>query len=318
MGRVNEIMTKKTTYKIKNWKDYNKSLIKRGNITVWFNEKSINTWYASNDKHTKGHPDKYSDTCIKLALTIKNLLRFPLRATQGFLEGMVSMMELELDVPNYSSYSRRASRLNVDLSYIRKSSSNIDIVVDSTGLKIYGEGEWKVRIHGKGKQRTWRKLHVAINPDSHQTVSMELTKADVADCTAMPKLVKGLKKIKNMFGDGGYTSKDCFDAIANIGAKPVIAIRSGLSLAKNPSKGLKERNRIIREFWKAGGREQWKKISNYHKRSVVETHMFRLKTIFGEKLSSRKFENQVTEARIRTSILNQMTNLGMPLTVDVK
>ena len=196
-------------YKIKNWGDYNRSLIKRGNITIWFNEESIKRWYAPKIKNSgAGRPNTYSDDCIKLALTIRCLFRFPLRLTQGFLEGMITMLGLELDVPDYSRFSRRAKGLDISLLY-KKSSNAVDIVVDSTGLKIYGEGEWKVRIHGYGKRRTWRKLHVCVDPESHQTLSMEITPSTRTDGDVLPKMLKILNKrtkvsIGDVYGDGAY------------------------------------------------------------------------------------------------------------------
>jgi hypothetical protein len=307
----------KKVYKIKNWKEYNNALVNRGNITIWFSDDALKNWYSGRNDLGRGRPYVYSDACIELALTIKHLYQLPLRATVGFLTGMFSLLEIKLDVPHYSRLSRRAVNLKIGLSCTRKSSEKIDLVVDSTGLKIYGEGEWKVRIHGKQKRRTWRKFHVAVDPRSHQAIAVELTKADVADTKMMPKLIKDLKNIDGVYADGAYPYKDGLDAISAIGAIASIPARSGTTLSKNPSPGLEQRNRIILETWKAGGREQWKKTSGHHLRSLVETHMSRFKTILGDKMSARSFENQIVEARLKTSILNRMTQLGMPVTVTI-
>lgn len=308
-------MAKKIAYQVRNWKDYNRSLINRGNLTLWFSEDTIKSWYQNPQKCNKrGRPFTYSNTYVELALTLRTLFRFSLRATQGFLEGLVSLMGLQLEVSHYSRLSRRAADLDIQLGLLKKRSKTpTDIVIDSTGLKIYGEGEWKIRTHGKQKRRTWRKYHVAVNPDSHEVTAIELTVANIHDSKVMPALLSNQKNIGKVYADGAYPFKHCLDAIADVGGIPMIPIRSGTCLVnKKPSKGEELRNQLIIDIRKAGGKRMWKKTSGYHTRSLVETHMFRLKTILGASLRGRKLENQQTEARIMAKILNKMTQLGMP------
>lgn len=304
----------KVAYKIRNWKHYNRALINRGNLTLWVSEDAIQSWYAASPKApVPGRPFTYSDVCIELALTLRTLFRFPLRATQGFLEGLIQLMKLDLKVPCYSQLSRRAGELRIALPQKRKKSGNIDLVIDSTGLKVYGEGEWKMRTHGKQKRRTWRKYHVAVNPDTHEVVAVELTESNVHDCRVVKDLLKNLKTVGKSYADGAYTHPQALDAIAAVGGTAVIPIRTGTCIKKGEvSPGIQQRNQLIRDKRNAGGKQAWKKVSGYHRRSLVETHMFRLKTILGGHLQSRNFENQKIEARIRGSILNRMTALGMP------
>lgn len=313
-------MTKKVSYRVKNWKDYNRSLINRGNLTLWFSEDVVESWYEDPQQSKKrGRPFTYSDTYIELALTLRTLFRFSLRATQGFLEGLISLLGFDLPVSHYSQLSRRASHLDLQLTKLKEEGKEpVDLVIDSTGLKIYGEGEWKMRTHGKHKRRTWRKYHVAVNPDSHEVMALELTEANVHDCKMMGPLLEKLENVGNVYADGAYCFKRNFDAIAQAQGIPFIPVRHGTSLAKkNPSKGELLRNRLIQEMWEVGGREEWKKRSGYHRRSLVETHMSRLKTILKGNLRGRKLETQVTEARIMANILNKMTALGMPKSVKV-
>jgi len=307
-------MAKKIAYQVRNWKAYNRSLINRGNLTLWFSEDVIKSWYQKPQKRSKrGRPLTYSNTYVELALTLRTLFRFSLRATQGFLEGLISLMGLPLEVSHYSRLSRRAAELDIQLEQIKKRGKTpTDIVMDSTGLKIYGEGEWKIRIHGKQKRRTWRKYHVAVNPRSHEVIAMELTKANVHDCTVVPALLSSQKNLGKVYADGAYPFKQSLDAIAEAGGVPVIPLRSGTGVKKNPSNGELLRNQLVLDLRQPGGKRAWKKISGYHKRSLAETHMFRLKTILGASLRGRKFENQQTEARIMAKILNKMTRLGMP------
>lgn len=305
----------KITYKVRNWKQYNRALINRGNLTLWFSEDAIESWYSQNEgRQGRGRGFTYSDACIELALTLRSLFRFPLRATQGFLEGLVQLMNLNLQVPHYSSLSRRADGLSVVLRKKEKSGS-LDLVIDSTGLKVYGEGEWKMRTHGKQKRRTWRKYHVAVDPSTHEVIAMELTESNVHDADVVADLMKGLKNLGNVYADGAYPLKQSLDAIAIAGGHAVIPPRSGTCIVKkDPSPGQEQRNRLIRERRAVGGKTAWKKSSGYHRRSLVETHMFRLKTILGEDLHSINLPNQKTEAAIMASILNKMTALGMPQT----
>lgn len=307
----------KIAYKIQNWKQYNRALINRGNLTLWISEDLIESWYAESQPVGRGRPRTYSDSCIQMALAFRSLFQFPLRATQGFLEGLTQLMRLDLKVPHYSQLSRRAQGLTVHLPR-REKAEKMDLVIDSTGLKIYGEGEWKTRIHGKQKRRTWRKYHVAVDPATHEVIAMELTEANVHDSEAVADLVRNLTNIGNVYGDGAYPLKQSLDAIANVGGYAVIPPRSGTCIVKkNPSPGEEQRNRLIRERRAVGGKKAWKKSSGYHRRSLVETHMFRHKRILGDRLHSRSFKNQTTEARIRASILNQMTALGMPQTCKI-
>lgn len=308
-------MSKKISYRVRNWKHYNRSLINRGNLTIWFSEAAIKNWYHKPQKTQKrGRPIIYSDTYIELALTIRTLFHMPLRATQGFLEGLVFLLGLNLQVSHYSRLSRRASTLNIQLNTLKNAGKKpTDLVVDSTGLKIFGEGEWKMRTHGKQKRRTWRKYHVSVNPATHEVTAIELTEANVHDCTVMPALLSTQKNIGQVYADGAYSFKEGFDAIAQSDGIPSIPVRSGTTIVrKNPSPGQELRNKLLQDIWDAGGRITWKKASGHHRRSLVETHMFRLKKILGGTLRGRNFINQKTEAKIMANILNKMAQLGMP------
>jgi len=310
-------MAKKISHRIRNWKDYNRSLINRGNLTIWFSDDAIKSWYKRPEENKRrGRPFMYSDTYIELALTIRTLFHLPLRATQGFLEGLIFLLGLDLQVSHYSRLSRRASTLNIQLNTLKTAGKEpTDLVIDSTRLKIFGEGEWKMRTHGKQKRRTWRKYHVSVNPATHEVTALELTEANVHDCTVLPALLLSQKNIGRVYADGAYSFKQGFDAIAQVGGTPSIPVRSGTTLVNQaPSSGERLRNALLKEIWDAGGKVLWKKSSGHHRRSLVETHMFRLKTILGGTLRGRLFSNQQTEAKIMANILNTMTQLGMPKT----
>jgi hypothetical protein len=188
------------------------------------------------------------------------------------------------------------------------------VVIDSTGLKVFGEGEWKVRKHGYSKRRTWRKIHLAIDEDSQGIEAMELTSNNVADSEVLPDLLEQVENpLDQVSADGAYDTHECYDLAAKRGAKVAIPPRCNAKIKKyannkSPPLVRDENIRAIRKH----GLKQWKRQSGYHRRSLAETAMYRLKTIFGGQLSSRKFENQFVEAVIKCRALNLMTGLGMP------
>ena len=318
-GKEGPTVKKRISYRVRNWGEYNQALINRGKLTFWVSENVLKSWYAPlSPKPTQGRPFVYSDLCIETILTLRSLFHFPLRATQGFIEDLASLIGLNtLKIPHYTSLSRRAGNLKINISHKARTQGATDLAIDSTGLKIYGEGEWKMRTHGKNKRRTWRKFHVAMNPHDKQGVRVELTKATVHDDQMASPLLRGLKGINNVYADGAYISENCFNAIVEVGARAKIPLRTGTSLAKvrdgpDLDLALKERNRLVRDIWDNRGRLEWKKNTDYHTRSLVENYMYRFKTIFGGKLSGRKFKNQQVEAKIKARALNLMTQLGMP------
>ena len=154
-----------TRYKVTNWSDYNRALINRGNLMLWVSEDVIEVWVQAKQTGRKGHPFTYNDTAIECMLILKNVFRLALRQTQGIMSSLMSLIGIELPVPNYTTLCRRTPGITVTLPRARKK-EGIHLVVDATGLKVYGEGEWKVRKHGKSKRRTWRKVHLGFDEET--------------------------------------------------------------------------------------------------------------------------------------------------------
>lgn len=301
----------KDKYKILNWSSYNESLKQRGSITVWFSEDAIGSWNYKG-KREQGGKIIYSDSAIMTCLVIRKVYHLKLRQTEGFMKSLVSLLSISLSIPNYSILCRRAKNLNVPITRF-DNDDPIHIVVDSTGLKVYGEGEWKVRQHGWGKHRTWRKLHLGVNPETHEIIAEILTNNDVDDAEVVAGLLKEIPtRIKSFGGDGAYDKIKVRKSLALKGIKQVIPPQKNAVISKKNNKSLLERDRAIKKIKKIG-RAEWKIEVGYHKRSLSEVAMFRYKTILGDKLMSRKFENEVIEARIGCLILNEMTKLGMPI-----
>ncbi|HDR9512327.1 TPA: IS5 family transposase, partial [Burkholderia cepacia] len=148
----------KARYRVRNWAAYNTGLINRGNVTMWIDETALAS--RPDAEPTRGRPRLYSEALIQALLGLKTVFRLPLRALQGFAQSLRDLAFATLPVPNYTTLCRRAQTLEVQLPIVRDGEP-IYVVVDSTGVKVYGEGEWKVRQHGYSKRRTWRKVHIA-------------------------------------------------------------------------------------------------------------------------------------------------------------
>ena len=300
----------KISHEIRNWSQYNKSLVHRGDITFWFNEDISDNWCSADESRGRGRPQEYSDTAIECFLTLRSLFQLPLRATQGFLQSLIEMAGIGIKSPDYSLVSKRASSLSLELKKF-STKEPIHVVVDSTGLKIFGEGEWKMRCHGKSRRRSWRKVHLAVDSDTHTIVGYKLTQHTTHDCEVIDDILPNTP-LKEVCADGAYDNQKSYDAIEKRGAVPLIPPRSGACLTKKPpTMGMVMRNQNIQACW-AIGRDNWKKGSNYHQRSLSETAMFRLKKILGTTVSARKIKNQDIETLIKVNILNKMTSLGMP------
>lgn len=306
--------TRKGTYKITNWGKYNESLVKRGSITFWFCEETLEKWHHSNARPKVGHPFVYSDTAVQCLLVLRELFQLPYRQTEGLGCSLAELMEITIDIPDYTSLAKRAAKLGISLDVARYAGP-IDVVVDSTGLKVFGEGEWKMRKHGKSKRRTWRKLHLAVDPATQEIVAETLTENSCADADqAAPLLDQTKGKINKFSGDGAYDQWKVYETLATRKIKPIIPPRRNAKIKRhgNANDPRLPRDEAIREI-RRKGRKAWKNDIGYHRRSLAETAMYRMKCCFGDHLKNRLIPNQQTEARLRSKILNKFTHLGLPL-----
>jgi IS5 family transposase len=314
-------MTQETQakYHIRNWREYNKALIQRGSLTIWFSEEALSKWHSSIHTGEKGRPEVYSDEAILCMLLIRTVYNLPLRALQGFLVSIVTLLSLGVLVPSYSQICRRAKNLKKALHRLSKRRP-YDIVFDSTGLKVYGEGEWKVRQHGSSKRRTWRKLHIGMDPSSGEIIVAELTTngASSGDGETAQKLIKKIPKgMKRVFGDGAYDGFEFRQEIDKVGAEPFIPPpRDAIVHRGSTDPAVMKRNKAVCEIEGLGGddeaRKFWKRLKGYYRRSLGETAMYRIKQLTGSNLRSREWDRQQVEAYVKCLIINKMTRLGMP------
>ena len=300
---------KKQQYRIRNWKQYNKALTNRGSITFWFDQQAIQSWLNYGKSGRRGKPRTYGDACILCMLVLKNVYPLPQRATYGLVCSLMQLMKLDLPVPHPTILSRRASTLEVTLPRKNKNAP-LHVLVDATGLKVYGEGEWKVRTHGIGKRRTWRKLHIAMDEATGEILASVATTSNVSDKEVLANLLEQIRgEIEQVTADGGYDYRSCYEVIAHMRARAVIPPRRTGRIHRQ-DEALRARNENLRRIRR--GRKKWKRESRYHRRSLIETAMMRMKRIFGSGLSTRRFQNQATEMRVRCAALNRMTQMGMP------
>lgn len=304
---------KKRKYRIRNWPDYDTALVNRGRLTLWLDEAALRNW--RNREHTgkRGKPRVYTDQAIACALRLGAVYHLPLRATEGLLASLVALAGADVPVPDYSTLSRRRKTMNV-IPSAPVASSPLHLVVDGTGLKIFGEGEWKVRQHGTSKRRAWRKVHLAVDQETGIIRAAATTTNGISDGEMLPKLLEQvLQTICQVSADGGYDRRTCYEAIAQRGAKAAIPPRRGARIwqhgnSKAERLARDENLRRIRQL----GRAKWKRESGYHRRSLAETAMFRLKSLFGPTLRAKIDAAQDTETMLRLDALNKMTALGMP------
>lgn len=313
---------KKDKYRIRNWREYNQSLVNRGSLTFWFDENSIKKWYSIERSNQPGRSDIYSDDAIRCGLMIRAVFHTALRALQGFIRSLLQILKLELKTPHYSVFCRRAKDLQIPLRTPMRPGEKLNIVFDSTGVKVFGEGEWKVRKHGYSKRRTWRKIHVGMCLDTNQIVIGAMSSNSMSDDEAMVRMIGKLEgtEFGDVLGDGAYDTTDCREAIYDLGGNPIIPPDKNAKVQKrDPIPALEGRDKAIKRILELGeeGRALWKEEVKYHRRSLVETCMFRYKTQYGERLSSRREETQATEIMIKLDGLNRMSELGRPKSYKV-
>ena len=303
-------------YRVRNWRDYNRVLVARGRLTFWFDEDAIAGWRNTEQRSGPGAPRIYSDTAIQCALVLKSVFHLSLRATQGFLGSVVGLMNLELPVPDYSTVSRRQGSLAVSLP-TRKRARHV--VIDATGLKVYGAGEWHVQKHHSGRRRTWRKLHLGVDETTKEIVAVEVTKNSVHDSLMLPPLLEQIPgRVHQVSGDGAYDTRACYEAAHRRGAQVAIPPRrNAVSWEQNADSSARMRNKNLR-LVRMYGRYEWRVSSGCTRQSLAENAFSRFKALFGGRLAARRPDNQYVEVMVKCAALNRMTGIGMPESIRVR
>jgi hypothetical protein len=299
-------------YRTTNWSAYNTALKQRGSLEIWFDPGMI---WLSAPRGRAGRPMRFTDSAIELCLTLKVLFNLPLRQATGLVASLLKLADLDWPMPDYTTLCRRQKTLMVELGG-RPSSGGLHLLVDSTGIKMMGEGEWKTRKHGASYRRQWRKVHLGIDAETLDIRAIEITTNAIGDAPTLPDLLTQIPeevRLLSVGGDGAYDTKGCQAAIAERGAVAIIPVRRNGQPWKKEGPAVEARNEILRAT-KRLGRTIWKKWSGYHRRSLVETKMHCFK-LLGHRVAARTFDRQKTELKVRAAILNRFTQIGTPNTV---
>lgn len=303
----------KAKYKVTNWSEYNDALRKRGDFTMYFTEEAIAGWRPERTGK-RGRPQAYSDVAIEAALLIRQVFHLPLRQTEGLMTALARVMQVDIAIPDFSSISRRSVELPRHL--VRKAMTPGSVViVDSSGLKVYGKDEWHQEKHAVAARRTWRKLHIAVD-EKHQIVACELTTPEVGDPTAVADLLDQLETpFETFMGDGAYDGDPVAQAVLDHQPDAKVVVPPHKTAVVSAA-GDTQRDGHIQTIANQG-RMAWQKITGYSLRNYVELAVQRYKRIFGNTMKARALPQQKAEAGISACALNIMTNLGMPRSVKV-
>lgn len=311
----------KQKYKVLNWKKYNQSLRQRGNIDVWLSSDAIYDWYNYDRIYDgTGTPELYTDLAIITIHEIRKVFKLPLRQTQGFINSIFGLHNIDITCPDFSTLSRRLKKLNIKSPRYKvtdKPDKSIEtIAIDSTGLKRFGRDEWHQEKHKVSPKRSWRKLHVAVD-EKHIIQSATLTDRFASDDAVVEELLNQIDVgIQQATADGAYDKTPVYNKIQAHSPNIKIVIPPAKNAVLN-SKNHNQRNFNICEI-KDNGRMHWQKQHNYGRRNYSELSIQRYKRILGNAVQSRTLACQKQEAMIGCGVLNKMTKLGMPVSCKIK
>ena len=302
----------KPRYRVTNWAEYDASLRQRGSLTVWFTDEAIQAWQAE-PRTTPGGQPHYSTLAITTALTMGMVFGLALRQTEGLIGSVIALLGLDLAVPDHSTLSRRAKTLEVP-PLRRAGSGPLHLLVDSTGLKLGGAGEWLVEKHGTSRRRSWRKLHIGVDADSGEIVAVAVTRKDIDDAAMADALLDQITDpIASFTADGVYDDDRVSHAVVerHPDAAVIVPPRATAVLSASAETIPTQRDRHLQMIVKRG-RMAWQKASGYNLRAKVEVSIGRYKRVIGDALRSRTDRTEVTEVAIAAAALNRMLEFGRP------
>ena len=313
----------KMKFKVTNWSEYEAGLRHRGSLTLWMTPEALSSWSAPK-RTTRGGQPRYSDLAIETALTLGLVFGLRLRQTEGFLASILQLMGLVLAVPDHSTLSHRAGKRQSpdrrqDDPGCVPAKGPIHVLIDSTGLQVYGAGQWLEEKHGVKSRRGWRKLHLALDADSGDIIAHVMTDQEAGDASQVEPLLDQIEMpISQFTADGAYDSNPTYEVVARHSADAAVVIPPRSNALERPdSHHASQRDRHIAAI-NADGRMKWQIATGYGKRSLVETAIGRYKSIVGRRLRARSFVAQQTEVAIGCAALNRMMACARPKSVRCK
>ncbi len=301
----------KQRHRVTNWPAYEAGLRARGSLTVWFTAEAIAAWRAE-PRTARGGQPRYSALAITTALTLRAVFRLALRQTEGLVGSILALLGLDLAAPDHTTLSRRAGTL--DVARPRTGREPVHLLVDSTGLRLCGPGEWLGERHGTRRRRSWRKLHLGTDADTGHIVASALTDHGTDDGSQVGPLLDRIDgPVASFTGDGAYDRDDVYAAVAgrHPDADVVVPPRSCAVPSATAGTAPTQRDAHLRCVAERG-RMGWQKASGYNWRALVEADVSRWKRVIGDGLRSRTDGRQETEVAIAAGVLNRMLDLGRP------
>ena len=306
----------KTRYRVQNWPAYEAGLKRGGDLTLWLDEAALAGWQAPR-RTTPGGQARYSDAAIELVLMLRHVFHLALRQAEGFAASLLRLLGKELRVPDHTTLSRRSRGFAGRRPQVIPHGP-LHLVIDSTGLKLFGQGEWDAEKHGRAP-RSWRKLHLAVDADTGEIVASVPTdnaSDDAGEVSALLAQVDG--QIASVTADGAYDGQPVYQAIASHQPDPpsdvIIPPRASAVVSTADAMGHNQRDRHIR-FIAEKGRMAWQKATEYGRRALAETTLGRYKAIIGPKLRARSLPAQQGETAIAVEVLNQMIRVAKPISI---
>ncbi len=308
----------KQKFKVTNWHDYDASLRQRGSLTVWVTDEAIAAWTAE-PRTTRGGQRTYSALAILTALTLRAVFRLALRQTEGLIGSVIRLLRLDLAVPDHSTLSRRTETLEVPRPRSSAGAEPLHLLVDSTGLKLCGAGEWLHEKHGTKVRRSWRKLHLGLDAGTGQIVASLLTSKDVDDGSQVgPLLDQVLDPIASFTRDGACDQDGVTASVAARDPQAAIIVppRANAVPSETAETAPTQRDHHLQQIAEHG-RMAWQKASGYTKRARAKTSMARFKQVIGHGLRSHTDERRAAEVEVAVHVLNRMLELGCPNLVRI-
>ncbi len=265
----------KARYRVTNWPEYDAALVRRGSITVWFTDEAVAAWHAPATGARGGQPI-YSAIAIETGLTLRLVFHQPLRQTEGLLRSIADVLGISIAIPDHTTLSRRAGGLTVLPKHI-DCAEPLHLLVDSTGVKIHGEGEWLDQKHGIRSRRRWRKLHLGMDAGTHEIVAVDLTPDDVGDVSEIPHLLDQIDVgVVSMTADGAYDGEAVYNAVLERHPGAAVIIPPRMTAVTNGTIAIQRDLHVVAIATHC--RMGWQRRSGYNRRSLIETAMFRYKT----------------------------------------
>jgi hypothetical protein len=309
-------------YKVTNWPAYEAGLRQRGSLTVWFTEEAISAW-AAEPRTSRGGQPRYAPLAILTALTLRMVFHLALRQTEGLIRSIVDLLGVTVRVPDHTTLCRRAASLQVPRQPRGNTNNRREpqhLLVDSTGLKLCGAGEWLLQKHGTQVRRSWRKLHLGLDADRGAIVAATLTTHDTDDASQTGPLLDQIPQPPASFtADGAYDQAGVYTTVIQRypDAAVIVPPRQSAVLSQTAETDPTQRDRHL-QCIATSGRMGWQKIANYSRRAKVETAISRWKRVIGDGLRAHNDRQRKTEITVGVHVLNHMLELARPSYVRIR